>query len=143
MLKHKVTSGLAILALFAFANVGFAQEKAFTENASVLSATNITLTGSTPVALGVGKQGNARIIEMTPNQTARIYVLLSASSTASAAVTNALSAGTGVICLGGTNTGAKANVVLGRNSPMGYWSKYIYIASPDSTGTVSVVEVGR
>lgn len=148
MRKMRMTSGLVALAVVACATVAFAQEKAFTENANVLYRTNITLTSTAPVALGVGLGGNVRVVEWMPSGgLARVRVYPSTSSTASSTVTNDLSNAKGTFTIGGTNQSytmfAPMNVKFGRSTDNGYWSKYLYIASPDGTGTVSYVELGR
>lgn len=147
MQKRNMVSWLVALAVGVIALPAFAQEKAFTENATVLTQTNITLTSTAVTAIGIGKGGNVRSFVVNPSVLARIYVLPSASTTASTAVTNFLTAAKGVSILGGTNqTYTLQNplkVDFSRSGPMGYWSKYFYVYSPDGTGVFSYVELGR
>lgn len=146
MRKKQLISGLVALAVVACAIPAFAQEKAFTENANVLTFTNITLT-SPVVGLGVGKGGNVRSIQADPATLGIIYVLPSTSATATAAITNQIAAGKGVFIIGNTNQSYNVlnpmRVDFGRGTPLGYWSKYIYVVSPNSNAVFSYTELGR
>lgn len=130
---------LAMLALIAPVN---AQEKVFTESSQDPTRTNVTLTAANiPVKLfGVASgTAQARIISTVNAYQIRAYP--STSATASAAVTNALTSGLGCLFIGSNaNPTLSSSITMGRNAALPLWTKYVYVASPDGTGTVHGIE---